>query len=140
MKIISGNILEIKSGIIVHQVNCQYKMGAGLAAQIRKKYPKHYNDFIDMKPELGNIVATKINKELFVVGIYGQYYYGRIGMYTDYLALKNGLEKVSYLMNKTNLDVFIPYKIGCGLAGGNWDIVKQIIENTIPNCYIVKFK
>lgn len=140
MTIINGDILEIKKGIIVHQVNCQYKMGAGLAAQIRKKYPNHYNDFINTKPELGNIVITKINKNLFIVGIYGQYYYGKIGTYTDYLALKKGFERVRYLMNKTNLDVFIPYKIGCGLAGGTWDVVKQIIENTIPNCYIVKFK
>ena len=40
MKYITGNILDIKSGTIVHQVNCRNVIGAGLSGQIIKKYPK----------------------------------------------------------------------------------------------------
>jgi len=42
MKIINRDLLTIESGIIAHQVNCQGKMGAGLALKIRKKYPQVY--------------------------------------------------------------------------------------------------
>ena len=35
-----GNILDIKNGIICHQVNHRGVANAGLARQIRIKYPK----------------------------------------------------------------------------------------------------
>lgn len=31
--ILIGDILNVKNGIIIHQVNCQYVMGAGLAGR-----------------------------------------------------------------------------------------------------------
>ena len=37
--IINGNILNCSENIIVHQTNCLGVMGAGLALQLRKKYP-----------------------------------------------------------------------------------------------------
>ena len=37
MRIVDGDILDIEKGIIVHQVNCQGVMGAGLAKQIKSK-------------------------------------------------------------------------------------------------------
>ncbi len=38
MKIINGNLLEVKKGIIAHQCNCKGVMGAGIALQIKKKW------------------------------------------------------------------------------------------------------
>ena len=40
--------------------------------------------------------------------------------------------------------VYIPYKIGCGLAGGNWNIVEKMIyevfDNTNVTCFICKYE
>jgi hypothetical protein len=36
------------------------------------------------------------------------------------------LEKIAQLPNITQ--VAFPYKIGCGMAGGNWDLYKSTIE------------
>jgi hypothetical protein len=37
----------------------------------------------------------------------------------------------------------VPYGISCGLAGGNWKIIKAIIEDifldSMIECYIVKY-
>ena len=34
----------------------------------------------------------------------------------------------------------LPYRIGCGLAGGNWQIVKQMIENIFSDYPISIYK
>lgn len=138
MRIIDGDILNVKHGIICHQINCQHKMGAGLAAQIRHKYPKHYADFMSAVPHLGGLCITQINWDLYVVGIYAQDYYGRTGLFTQYPALEKGLQAVARMSEKQHLPVYIPYGIGCGLAGGDWRIVSGIITKTLPNSIIVK--
>lgn len=138
MKIINGNILDVKHGVIIHQVNCKRVMGAGLALQIRRRYPEHYTDFIVKEPKLGDIVVTYVNSNLYIIGVYGQEGYGRTGIYTDYEALRAGLAKVGQFADKKNLPVYLPYGIGCGLAGGSWGQVSKIIESTLPNCILVK--
>lgn len=49
------------------------------------------------------------------------------------------VEKSSKSGKAHNLPVYIPYKIGCGLAGGNWETVCQIIQKTVPDAIIVKY-
>lgn len=39
MDIITGDLLNITSGVIAHQVNCQNKMGAGVAKALYQRYP-----------------------------------------------------------------------------------------------------
>jgi len=36
--------------------------------------------------------------------------------------------------------VYIPYKIGCDLAGGDWNIIEKIIEEDFPDAIIVRKK
>lgn len=139
MKEISGDILNIDKGIIVHQVNCQRVMGAGLALQIRNKWPIHYKDYLQQRPQLGNVFGTWVNEQLVICGVYGQEKCGNTGVYTNYEALEHGLKKVARAAKAHNLPVYIPYKIGCGLAGGNWETVCQIIQKTVPDAIIVKY-
>ena len=135
---ISGDILQMTRGIIVHQVNCQGVMGAGLALQIRRKYPRHYADFVSRNPHLGGLVITQVNAGLYVVGIYGQDCYGGSSCHTDYDALAKGLAAVQQLSRETGLQLFIPFGIGCGLAHGDWSIVRQLILRNAPGAIVVK--
>ncbi len=147
MKITQGDILNIKKGIIVHQVNCQNKMGSGIAKSLYTKYPnvkEEYHKFmftgyglnlID-KSFLGLICPVEIKyKELYVINLFGQLYYGqnKDTVYTDYNAFKNGMSTlITYYVQRNtrlnNLPIYLPYKIGCGLANGNWDIIVSILE------------
>ena len=140
MTIIYGNLLDIEQGIVVHQVNCKYIMGAGLTAQICKKYPRHYADYMSRIPHLGGLVITQINSQLYVIGIYGQDGYGRDRQYTDYAALQRGLCAVQTFSENHDLPVYLPYGIGCGLAGGKWSVVEEIIEKCIPEAVAIKLK
>ena len=136
MRIIKGNLLHITSGIIVHQVNNGRVMGAGLALQIKQRYPKHYNDYMKSKMILGQIVVSRVSQELTVVGIIGQDGYGRDRRYTDYDALEEGFKRIALI--REGKPVYIPYGIGCGLAGGDWKVVSKLIEKHIPNAILVK--
>lgn len=133
----SGNLLNVQKGIIVHQINCRYVMGSGLAAQIRKAYPKHYSDYMSQYAHLGGLCITQINSDLYVIGIYGQDSYGRQGLHTDYAALEKGMLSVSNFSKEKGLPVYLPFGIGCGLAGGNWKKVLRIIEETLPGSTIL---
>lgn len=137
MKIVCGDILAINHGVIVHQVNCKKVMGAGLAQQIRRKYPQHFADYMAAEPKLGDIVVTRIHSTLYIVGIYGQYSYGRYGLHTNYSALRIAMIKAAQFAAQKNLPLYIPYGIGCGLAGGDWNRVAAILSD-IPNCLVVR--
>ena len=69
------------------------------------------------------------------MNIFGQDFYGRDKQYTDYNALFKGfVDSITDYrdINKFNCDVqipiAIPYNIGCGLAGGDWNIVEKILK------------
>lgn len=137
MKIVCGDILAINHGVIVHQVNCKKIMGAGLALQIRRKYPQHFADYMAAEPKLGDIVVTCIHSTLYIIGVYGQYSYGRYGLHTNYSALRIAMIKAAQFAAQKNLPLYIPYGIGCGLAGGDWNRVAAILSD-IPNCLVVR--
>lgn len=143
-KEIEGNIIELaKSGnydAIVHGCNCFNTQKAGLALQMDKEfetseasleyYTEHYGD-ID---KLGRIqVSTHIvenNTVLNIINAYTQYYYGfRNGKApVDYEAITLCMRKINH--NFKGKSILVPL-IGCGLAGGDWNIVKPIIQREL---------
>ena len=142
-----GNLLESNCDIICHQVNCKRAMGNGIAGQIRQKWPKVYedycynidymyeNDFVKQSSDLlGMISWTELEGNKYVMNFFSQdEYYPRDRCHTNYeaftkccKALKNFITE--YNLDKLNTIIGFPYKIGCGLAGGDWDVVSAIIE------------
>jgi O-acetyl-ADP-ribose deacetylase (regulator of RNase III) len=75
-----------------------------------------------------------------IANLFGQdSYSGQGGRFTNYEALYKGLEIVNelakfskqlakYPENQKHSSVAMPYKIGCGLGGGTWDIVYAMIK------------
>jgi len=136
------DITAVTDGIVIHQVNCKGVMGSGVALAIRKKWPEVYKAYMKhfKKAKLGMIQVIEIKKNLYVINLFGQEQYGRNRRYTDYSALQTCLEKVRdwKAKNHPNLKIYIPYKMSCGNAGGNWDIVSKIIEKTLPEAIIIQ--
>lgn len=137
----NGNLLESDCNVICHQVNCQGVMGSGIAKQIRQKYPKVYKTFKLSERKgyntLGNIDIIPIDSEddKYIVNIYSQFHYLPRGIrHTDYEAFRKGLKKLKEIIplcfiDKNVIKIGFPYNIGCGLGGGDWNIMKQIIED-----------
>jgi len=146
MKVISGNILNINHGVICHQVNCQGVMGAGLALQIKNKWPVAYEGYMTAYEAnllaLGEIVPSMVcaGPQLWVVHMCGQNYYGKQPgkIYTDYTALAACLAKAASFAKLRDLPAYIPYGIGCGFAGGNWEVVSELIEAYAPDATVVR--
>lgn len=140
---IYGDILRADTHLLLHQVNCQGVMGSGLAKQIKEKYPEVYNSYKlfcntnSSKQLLGKTlpvltVPNPEQKALAVVNLFAQEFYGRDGKcYTDYDALETSLTEIKrYTAYKK---IAIPYKMGCGLGGGDWDKVYNIIKKVFKD-------
>ena len=134
MKIINKDITTVTKGFIVHQTNC-FTMGSGLAKSLYLKYPiikEAHSKFVKSMPAidcLGKVGFIMAAEELCICNLYGQYNYGYDGgRYTDYHALKTGLETINDHTPPFCL-IYIPYGIGAGLGGGDWNVIYQIIES-----------
>ena len=119
---ITDDILNIKTGFICHQVNCYGVMGAGLALSIKKKYPKVFDEYKKLcssnhpKNLLGMIQIVKVSDNLRIVNVFSQLNYGKSGLYTRYDQLESCLLRLNEIAKITNSNIYLPYKIGCGLA------------------------
>ena len=143
MNIIDKDILTVDDGLIVHQVNMKGVMGSGLAKQIASKFPLvygAYKEMLDKHPvQLGDIQIIPVTDTLFVINLFAQERYGNDGeLYTDYNALRNAFSSIKQYSDEEKKKVYIPYKIGCGLGGGDWDIVSNIIDEHLPDAIICK--
>lgn len=146
----SGCIIEAgKSGdinVLFQQNNCFCTRKSGIAPLIDKAFGVgkvdnntirgdknkigHYVEELSTQFNVENQIATQV----MVVFMYGQYYYGKDKkQYTDYNAVHNALVSYSYanLCKNHSLKIGIPYGIGCGLGGGDWNIIEQIIKDTL---------
>jgi hypothetical protein len=132
----NSDLLKIDNGIICHQTNCIGVMGGGIALQIRNKWPNVYKQYVnecepfknDPRYLLGHVQDIVINDKLVIANCFGQIFPGH-GLMTDYDAWDIILDKLRDLRNYFHLDLHFPWMIGCGLAGGNWDIMfKKIYD------------
>lgn len=138
IKIMKGDLLTTDATYICHQVNCQGKMRSGVAKQIREKYPKvfdSYTKFLEREgsPEkaLGHIDLVLCPDKKIVLNMFAQLKYGYDGkQYTNHKAFELCLVEIKRLIPKNEV-IAMPYKIGCGLGGGDWDIIKNSIEDIL---------
>ena len=136
---VTGDLLESPMRIIGHQVSMAGVMGAGIALQIRRKWPEVYTDYMrgvkDGSLVLGGILTTDVRDPAVpgevrtVVSLAGQIGVGRLHRQTVYDALRAAMRKTFALAMRLQVDVGLPYGIGCGLAGGDWSIVERIIAD-----------
>ena len=144
----TGDILsqENTTTVIGHQVNCMGAFGAGLAKQIRSKYPNAYGDYatvcgmVQRDKLLGQCILSLAKgpyaghpQARYVAHLFGQYRYGRGECFTDYTALRAALTSLHGTAKKFGYSVSLPFGIGCGLAGGDWNIVSAIIQEVFTD-------
>ena len=125
----TGDILESGASIIAHQVNCKGVMGAGLAKQIRDRWPHVYTVYKDSTDLRGSSMLGKCLLVFCgtqaVANLFGQDGYGRDKQYTNYTALRSALRQLARIGTSS---IAFPYGMGAGLGGGDWDTVLRIIK------------
>lgn len=156
IKIIEGNLFDSKSNFIVHQVNAQSVMGAGVTLQVAKRYPhvdKEYRSYVhhckkNKIPILGTVqyvpvdvwaiglTDTMKNDNIskyyrdyqYIVNLFGQETYG-FGLQTDLNAVRKGFIDIRDKALKIGASIAIPYRIGSCRGGANWSDVYDIIKD-----------
>ena len=136
----SGDILDWadKVDFIGHQVNCSGVMGGGLALQIAKKWPNvlaKYQEFIrdfrqinngNREGLLGKCHTVAVGG-FFIANLFGQFGIGW-GLQTDYTALSKALTTLrDTMIYADKKKLALPVNLGCGLAGGDWNVVHSMI-------------
>lgn len=148
IKFFNGDLLKSGCDIICHQVNEWGVMGAGIAKQIKEKYPKAFEDYVKAIKEktskgenLPLIALSKQPDGVVVANMFTQ----RNGE-TDLELLRNavvflGMQIFDLFTTKLKVNemtgvffdrpfrVGIPYKYGCGIAKGDWENVLKIWED-----------
>lgn len=106
--------------------------GGGFALVVRKKWPKVQESFRswaeDENLELGKTHVTFADSSTAIFNMICQHGYGpspkpRI----RYAHLKNCLDQLANFALQQKASVHLP-RIGCGQAGGSWEIVSELID------------
>ena len=133
IRIVNGNLLDANENIIAHQANCRGSMGAGVATQIREKWPDICADYVTFcsahhrsgRELLGEMWVSQTFNEygmpIEVCHLFGQDGYGGGGCNTDYISLRKALLRLKNYAMRSHSSIAMPYKIGCGLGGGDWE-------------------
>lgn len=124
--------------IIAHIVNDRASTwGAGFAKCVREKWPSVQEEFKNwahndkQKFSLGHIHFNEIEESLGIVHMISQHGYGPSrtpGI--RYMALKVCLDQLAVIAMEKTASIHMP-RIGCGEARGRWDIIKELIEETL---------
>ncbi len=130
LEIITGDLLDSKDKYILHQTNCISTGGAaGIAKSIFDKYP--YADCYSTRTETNKPGTIDIRgnglEQRFIINLHGQYYPGRAryplssldGLAAREKYFYHGLLRVALIPDLES--VGLPWRAGCGLAGGDWD-------------------
>jgi len=136
MKIIKGDLIKMtldgKFDVIIHGCNCFVVMGGGIAKQIKEAFPEAYAADCETvkgdKTKLGMNTYAKVGDVIIVNG-YTQFTYQR-KVSVDYDAIRSVFEQIYFHFKGTTARIGYPL-IGCGLAGGDWDIVSKIIDEEL---------
>lgn len=137
IKYVKGDLIKAaldgNVDVIVHGANCFTTMGAGIALQIRNKFPEAFDEDLKTvsgdRKKLGKISYVKI-KDLYIINAYTQYTYWNPNDMLSYDAIKSCMKEVKKLVSGKRIG--LP-KIGAGLARGNWNKIEKIIEDELSD-------
>ena len=134
VKEVQGSLLRQCVDIIAHQTNCVGVMGAGVALQIKEQLltKNEYDKYVSRCREQGSDLLGKTQlleapDGRIIANCFGEDIPTGKGKDTDYDALMHSLIKVRNYARMKNLTVAVPGLMGCGLAGGNWEIVRDML-------------
>ena len=156
MRIVKGDILNATEDFILQQCNCLTVKAHGLSESLGNKFP-HARIYNHRRAIHGRNIAVDTDRSIpgtavicigtpNIICLFGQWAPGKLGAaYHSYYPASNpvetelqrllwfisGLSQIGeYLLRESRrvVTIAVPYKIGCGLAGGNWEKYSMILS------------
>lgn len=153
----TGDLVRSSELYMAHGCNAQGRMGKGIAKQVHEDYPEAYEvyraAFLEGNMHVGEIIPVACKHPEFgdktIINAITQDTYWKPGepqrQFVSYEGVRNCVNLMDQLAMTTQRDPEIAAmlngpverigfpKIGCGLAGGDWEIVAKIIEEESSN-------
>lgn len=143
IKFVEGDLLDSKTDVICHQVNCQGMFNSGVAKSVRIKYPKVYSEYLSLFKDntlshIGDIQMCNIYDNKYVCNLFGQEHFGyNHKRYTSYDAVYDGLSKLKkFMIDNKLISVSFPYRMSSVRGGANWEIIYCMICEIFKDTYI----
>ena len=138
--------------VFIHQCNAHNNLGKGIAKAISTAYPEvaradNATQAGD-RAKLGTYTYARVKDNVVIANAYGQYNYGWLnpldstGRQTDYIALQKALTAIrDDFANESTQPVafYLPRAIGSGLAKGNYNTIRNILEEVFKDHELVLF-
>jgi hypothetical protein len=129
---------EKKPDAISHVVNNVGEWGAGFVLPLASEFPeaKIYYDHEWEDYSLGEVQRVVTNRGVHIYNLFAQDGVGgkrplRYGW------LAKSLRQMGDMINE-GASVYMP-RIGCGLAGGSWEVVEPLIEEGLSDQHVTVF-
>ncbi|GEM45288.1 macro domain-containing protein [Deinococcus cellulosilyticus] len=128
--------------ILVHVCNDLGKWGKGFVLAVSRRWKEPERQYklwadgkTDQKFKLGEVQFVQVQEDLWVANLIGQHGVKTQGSRSSvppirYEAIRQGLATVAEFALAHEASVHMP-RIGAGLAGGDWQKISEIIEETL---------
>ena len=128
---VKDNLLDSDCQILLHACNCWHTMGAGIAREIKQRYPEAFTVYCETpygdRRKLGCFSIARAACGRIIVNMYVQFEYGR-GRQIDYGALAQCLARIRKLVRDSGRRPRVgSYWLWCYHAGGDVVRVQQIM-------------
>jgi O-acetyl-ADP-ribose deacetylase (regulator of RNase III) len=143
VRYVRGSVTDVEDrakgpAIVVHVVNDATANwgGSGVAMAIMRRWPEAQDSFRAWAQNrsrfaLGAVHFSDVGEEIHIATIVGQAGYGISSRpRVRYAALRDGLDAIRRFAVDRSASVHMP-RIGCGQAGGKWEVVHDIIASTL---------
>jgi hypothetical protein len=131
---------------LLNCVNCQGRYASGIAKEIRERIPSAYRRYEDFcRQYKGRMLGDLAIDYSGVVHLAAQEFYGYDKKrYVNYGALSSCLFKfkdcTKFRYCSLPVKLGIPYGICSGLAGGDWNIVLELIEFILKDFDVIIYE
>jgi len=138
-----GNLLHVPAGHIVHGCNAQGVMGSGVALGVKQTWPGAFHSYVQHYQTHGLVLGVVYpyvqDENLVIWNAITQDGFGGDVRNTSYDAIQTCFEQINWHIKEGGVEnaaftqpaeIHIPM-IGAARGGGNWEIIREIIEQTV---------
>ena len=134
IRFVDGDMFSIPADILVNTVNCVGVMGAGVAAEFKKRYPEMYRDYVsrcrrrELKPGSPYLWQNPSmfgeGKDELIINFPTKDNWRDPSQY-EYV--EDGLMRMRDLLSHADGRKVVMPAVGCGHGGLNWERIKAMI-------------
>lgn len=132
------DIFTIPNSVIMHVCNIEGGFGGGFAGSLNAKSSKFKEEYRDLINTHGANLLGKasyhMHEGLNVFNLYAMPFYRKLNdspgtVYISYEALSSSIDDALQMTEATR--IVMPYHVGAGLAGGDWETILNILDSKL---------